>query len=185
MVCELYLKRNTTKKVVFGNFHYFAALSGKNITEGKMLRFSKKVEYALIAMLEVAGQDDYYPTPTKAIASRYRIPVEVLGKVLQTLTRSGLLISIQGIKGGYKLNAQLDQITLLEVVEAIDGPLSIVSCCYKVDCAQEENCNIKNPMFIVQEKLADFFRKITLIQLEKKYQTKKINEIFSESIANN
>ncbi len=150
-----------------------------------MLRFSKKVEYALIAMLEVAKRDEFNPIATKVIASRYRIPVEILGKVLQSLTRSGLLASIQGIKGGYSLNRQLDQITLLEVVEAIDGPLSIVSCCYKVDCAQEENCNIKSPMFIVQKKLEDFFREITLIQLENKYRNKKIKEVFSESLANN
>ncbi len=133
-----------------------------------MMRFSKKVEYALIAMVEMAQQADYDELVTaRSLSREYRIPQEILSKVLQKLTRIGLLQSVQGIKGGYTLAKPMDQINLLEVVESIDGPLRLVACNTgrPCDCEQFLFCNIQTPMQYIQNEFAELLRTITLKDL--------------------
>ena len=133
-----------------------------------MMRFSKKVEYALIAMVEMAQQSGYSELVTaRSLSKEYRIPPEILSKVLQKLTRIGLLQSVQGIKGGYTLAKPVDQINLLEVVESIDGPLRLVACNTgrPCDCEQFLFCNIQTPMQYIQDEFAQLLRTITLKDL--------------------
>ena len=133
-----------------------------------MMRFSKKVEYALIAMVEMAKQSGYSELVTaRSLSKEYRIPPEILSKVLQKLTRIGLLQSVQGIKGGYTLAKPVDQINLLEVVESIDGPLRLVACNTgrPCDCEQFLFCNIQTPMQYIQDEFAQLLRTITLKDL--------------------
>ena len=111
------------------------------------MKFSKKVEYALIAMVEMAQQTGFDNLVTaRWLAREYRIPHEILSKVLQKLAKIGLLQSVQGVKGGYTLAKKVDQINMLEVVESIDGPIHLVSCDTgrACDCEQFLFCNIQN-----------------------------------------
>jgi len=140
-----------------------------------MLKFSKKVEYAIISLLEMADIHDQSPVTARMIASKYRIPPEILGKVLQTLVRKDFLTSLQGVKGGYRLNKSLEVIDVLAVVEAVDGPISIISC-KSTDlayCRQVLNCNIKMPMHVIQNELVQFFNSITLQELKNKQISKE------------
>ena len=66
-----------------------------------MLRFSKKVEYALIAMLYMADKDPGELTTARELSDKYDISLELMGKLLQSLTRHDLITSVQGAKGGY------------------------------------------------------------------------------------
>jgi len=136
-----------------------------------MLKFSKKVEYALISLFEMSDKSQEEPLTTREIAKQYHIPQELLGKVLQTLSKKGLLLSVQGVKGGYILGNPLKNIKVLEVVEAIDGPISLIACntgnfC---DCSQLVKCNIKTPMEMIQSELVDFFNEISLQELKNKH----------------
>jgi Rrf2 family protein len=133
-----------------------------------MMRFSKKVEYALIAMVEMAQQGDYSELVTaRSLSREYRIPQEILSKVLQKLTRIGLLQSVQGIKGGYTLARPIEEINMLQVVESIDGPLRLVACNSgrPCDCEQFLFCNIQSPMQYIQNEFAQLLRSITLKDL--------------------
>ncbi len=138
-----------------------------------MMRFSKKVEYALIALVEMADKIHFDDLVTaRSLAKQYHIPQEIMGKVLQTLTRQGLLLSVQGVKGGYTLARPVDKINLLEVVESIDGPLKMVSCndgklC---DCEQLLKCNIRTPMQVVQDEFAQLLYSISLKDLMTRMQ---------------
>jgi len=133
-----------------------------------MLRFSKKVEYALIAMTDMSE----FTTPdrlvtAKALAAHYLIPQDILGKVLQTLVREGLLVSVQGVKGGYALAQSPECIKIKNIIEAIDGAIVLVQCYNHFEpCGQFEHCNIKMPMQVIQEELAGFFNKISLADLK-------------------
>ena len=69
-----------------------------------MLRFSKKADYALMAMKHLAVRGDAGSSSAREIAAEYNIPIELLAKVLQRLVRTGLLISTQGTRGGYTLS---------------------------------------------------------------------------------
>lgn len=160
------------------------------------MRFSKKVEYALIAMVEMAQQAGYSELVTaRSLSKEYRIPPEILSKVLQKLTRIGLLQSVQGIKGGYTLAKSIDQINLLEVVESIDGPLRLVACKTgrPCDCEQFLFCNIQTPMQYIQDEFAQLLRTITLKDLLTRMKgdftwvydqknSNKFNKLFGQSI---
>lgn len=132
-----------------------------------MLKFSKKIEYALISIFEMSDRSDNDPVTTKTIAEHYGIPVEILGKVLQTLSKNRLITSIQGVKGGYTLNKSLDKLKILQVVEAIEGPIFLTTCNSENVCGCEQlvKCNIRTPMEMIQSELVQFFSGISLEEL--------------------
>ena len=87
-----------------------------------MFRLSKRADYGLIALKHLALHDSQaYSAPQ--IARTYNIPSELMAKVLQKLVRKGLLMSHSGPNGGYELARNADAISLIEVLEALEGPL--------------------------------------------------------------
>jgi Rrf2 family protein len=89
-----------------------------------MLKFSKRVEYGLTALLHLAQQPRGCLVPSHQLSELYHIPAEHLGKVLQKMVKGGLLESVQGAHGGYALIKRLSDISLGDVVETLDGPLA-------------------------------------------------------------
>ena len=112
-----------------------------------MLKLSKKVDYGLIAMMHLARYDDVSSWSAREIAEKYDLPGGLLAKVLQKLGRQGLVVSQQGTKGGYTLGRPANAIRALEVVEAIEGPVSLAQCFSSEGaCLQYEKCNLKSPL---------------------------------------
>ncbi len=137
-----------------------------------MLRLSKKVEYALIALVEMDHGENHAKLVTaKALAEQFHIPSEILGKVLQTMVKTGLLFSVQGVKGGYTLARSLSDISVLQLIEAIDGEIALTSCLHEetANCAQYDYCTIRTPLEVVQNKLEHFFNQITIRDIKTKY----------------
>ncbi len=133
-----------------------------------MMKFSKRVEYAMIAMVEMAQRKDFDNLITaRWLAKEYHIPQEILSKVLQKLTKIGLLQSVQGVKGGYVLAKKEEQINVFEIVQAIDGPIHLVSCGTgrPCDCEQYLFCNIQSPMQYIQDEFVQLLKNITLKDL--------------------
>jgi Rrf2 family transcriptional regulator, cysteine metabolism repressor len=85
-----------------------------------MISVTSKSRYAVVAMAELARSGDR-PVPIAAIAERRGMPVQFLEQLFSTLRRAGLLVSHRGVKGGYTLARSADEITVLEVVQALDG----------------------------------------------------------------
>ncbi|HED11380.1 MAG TPA: Rrf2 family transcriptional regulator [Caldithrix abyssi] len=133
-----------------------------------MLRLSKKSEYAIIALVDLAGRQSEEPIPVKQMAESYKIPGELLGKIFQTLKRSGLVYSVQGTKGGYQLSRSPREITLSEIIESIEGPISLMSCFSELDCdcLQFSSCTIKSPLQFIQNEIKNYFQQITLDTLK-------------------
>ncbi len=129
-----------------------------------MIRISKKTEYAIIALVDMASNESESLVTAKDLSDRYNIPREILGKVLQNLTKSNLIDSQLGVKGGYQLLVPLDSININRVIESVDGPIKLVDCTDedRANCGQIEYCNIKNPMEFIQTELIRFFDGITL-----------------------
>ena len=92
-----------------------------------MLRLSKKADYALIAMKHLAIRPDAASASAREIAEQYDIPVELMAKVLQRLARRGLLTSHQGTRGGYTLSRSKRSISVADIIQAIDGPLTVTA----------------------------------------------------------
>ena len=86
-----------------------------------MISVTSKSRYAVVAMAELARSGDGGPVPIAQIAERREMPVQFLEQLFSTLRRGGLLNSQRGVKGGYTLARPADEITVLEVVQALDG----------------------------------------------------------------
>src|ERR1700720_3097495 len=117
-----------------------------------MLRLSKKADYALIAMKHLAVRGDRGSSSAREIAGLYDIPIELMAKVLQRLVRRGLLASHQGTRGGYKLARVPTQISVADVIQAIDGPVTVTACSTDEGrCVQFAKCNVRDPLWRVGE----------------------------------
>src|SRR5207244_5189172 len=88
------------------------------------------------------------------IAYHYSIPIELLAKVLQRLVRLGLLMSQQGTRGGYQLAHAPSQVSVADVIQAIDGPVTVTACSSDDgQCEQFAKCNVRDPLWRVRERL--------------------------------
>ena len=91
------------------------------------MRVSAKTDYALRAALELAAAPDARPVKGERIATAQAIPLRFLENILMQLRHAGLVESRRGADGGYRLARPPDQVTLADVIRAIDGPLAGVS----------------------------------------------------------
>ena len=119
-----------------------------------MLRLSKTADYALLAMRHLAAQTGREALPARELAEAYDIPPELLAKVLQRLVRAGLLASHQGIRGGYGLGREAQRISVADVIQAIDGPLTVTACSEDDhSCDQYSKCNIRDPLWRIKDRI--------------------------------
>ena len=134
-----------------------------------MLRLTKKADYALMALKYLAEQPGNSSGPdanaqsARDIAQAYHIPPPLLAKILQTLTKSGILVSHAGTNGGYALARAAKEITAFEVIRAIDGPLFITSCItIHGTCDLTNTCTIKEPLRKVNDSIKDLLSGISI-----------------------
>ena len=133
-----------------------------------MLKLSKKIDYGLLAMNYIASNHDHATVNTKRIADEYRIPVELLAKVLQRLAKRGLIVSHNGPKGGYVLAKPATDITVSEIIEAIEGPVMLTSCHSNGTdelCHQFGWCSIRSPLQKIQEGIRGLLQGMTLAEM--------------------
>jgi Rrf2 family cysteine metabolism transcriptional repressor len=88
-----------------------------------MISITTKSPYALSALVELHRQGTAGPVPIAELARRREIPVQFLEQLFATLRRAGILRSQRGVKGGYTLARPADEVTVLELVELLDGPV--------------------------------------------------------------
>jgi Rrf2 family protein len=131
-----------------------------------MLRFTKKADYGLMAVYYIAShQGDGIVSNNKRIAEEFNIPAELLAKILQRLAKRGLILSQSGPKGGYVLTRSPAEITVGEIVRAIEGPIHIVSCFENSDCPQISRCNLRTPVQKIQASIIYLLDTMTLAEL--------------------
>jgi Rrf2 family protein len=119
-----------------------------------MLRLSKKADYALIAMKHLAVRPDAASASAREIAEQYDIPVELMAKVLQRLARRGLVTSHQGTRGGYRLAKAPSIISVADIIQAIDGPLTVTACSTDAEnCDQYAKCSVRDPLWRIRERI--------------------------------
>jgi Rrf2 family protein len=131
-----------------------------------MLRLSKKADYALLSMRHLAGSGPRVAVSARELAEEYRIPPELLAKVLQRLVRAGLLESRQGIRGGYGLARAASAITVAEVIQAVDGPMTVTACTeHDHSCDQYEKCNIRDPLWRIKDRIVSALAATSVAEL--------------------
>ena len=119
-----------------------------------MLRLSKKADYALMAMKHLATRPDAPSASAREIAEQNDIPVELMAKVLQQLARRNLLTSHQGTRGGYRLARASSAISVADIIQAIDGPLTVTACSTEAEnCGQYAKCSVRDPLWRIKDRI--------------------------------
>lgn len=110
------------------------------------MRLSRKSDYALRAIQHLAALPKGKLGSINSISLAESVPREFLAKILKDLTRGGLLVSFQGVKGGYSLTREPKDVTFLDVIEAIDGPLHLNLCTEPEGCRCEsyDKCDLRS-----------------------------------------
>lgn len=137
-----------------------------------MLSFSRKTDYALVALAGLAAMS---PGGASAheLADRLRLPLPVLRNILKRLAQHGVVVSTQGSAGGYRLARSADCITLADVVQAVQGPVRLALCCAPDqaaherghECRLEDSCRIKATVRTVHQRLMSFLGEVNLDQI--------------------
>ena len=130
-----------------------------------MLKLTKKIDYALLAINFMSFKGESVAS-TRNIAEIYNIPLELLAKILQRLSKKGFIVSRNGPKGGYTLAKDPSLITLGELIRAIEGPIQILHCIEGDHaCLQTEQCTIRSPLRKIEHTIVDFLDNISIDQI--------------------
>ena len=131
-----------------------------------IMQVSRKVDYALRAAIYLAYQNDRRPCSVAEIAAREAIPKKFLEKIIQDLIHHGLVHSTRGAQGGYTLARAPEEVTFKDVIEAIEGPVSVNVCVGDGNDASEcmlfPNCGMLWVWREAQKRVIDLFANTTL-----------------------
>ena len=130
-----------------------------------MLKMSRKVEYALM-ILKYTEEHAPQGVSARMICEKFGIPFDTTSKVMQQLARHHILISHQGVKGGYELKTSLQKISLLKLAEIIEGKTTHFDC-LNGSCNLSSQCNINHPIEKLNKKLIKYFNSLNLYELLK------------------
>ena len=131
-----------------------------------MLRLSKKSDYALMSVKHLAMRVDGASASAREIAEAYAIPLELLAKILQRLVRARLLVSVQGTRGGYRLGRPAAQISVADVIQAVDGPVTVTACSPDDHaCGQYTTCSIRDPLWKIKNRILDALTTVSVAEM--------------------
>ena len=135
-----------------------------------MLKLTKKADYGLIALRHLALGDAGVTASAKEMADAYGLPLPLLSKILQKLARGGMLQSVAGTNGGYRLTRDPKNISAMEVIRAIDGPIVLTSCFTEhsgehKSCNTSAMCTVREPLRRVHEAMLGLLEKFTIAEL--------------------
>jgi len=130
------------------------------------MQITRRADYAVRTMLDVAGLEAGEVALTHEVAQRQRMPAPFLAKIVLALTRAGLLRSHRGSGGGIALAKPAHQITLLDVVEAVDGPIAMNRCVlWPQECGRVDTCPVHDVWCETRALLVDHLGGVTLADL--------------------
>lgn len=131
------------------------------------MKLSKRSEYGIRALINLASRDANQLVSIKDIAQEEKIPVKFLEQIFLSLKNTGILHSKSGRSGGYYLGKPAEQIILGQIVRILDGPLAPINCVSETayepcGCPDEENCGLRLIMLDVRNAIAGILDKTTL-----------------------
>ena len=130
------------------------------------MQITRQADYALRAMLFLSRKEPNEKTATSQIAEQQRIPPSFLAKIISQLSIAGLIHTSRGARGGVSLARAPEAISVLEVVEAIDGPISLNECSAQPEgCPFGEECPIRPIWCSTQHELVEKLRSTSFGQL--------------------
>lgn len=134
-----------------------------------MIRISKLADYAVVILAALTETPNEVVSASK-LSDVTKIPEPTIAKVLKLLVKKDLVVSTRGAHGGYKIAAKAGDITVLNIIRAIDGPISITSCTdgETPDCSLGQSCSIRGRWDGVNSAIRDALKSVTIADMIKK-----------------
>ena len=130
-----------------------------------MLRVSKLADYGTVVMASMAREPDRVHSAAE-MATRIGLAAPTVSKILKTLARNGLVTSSRGAKGGYRLHCDPAQISVAQIIDAMDGPLGMTECSITPGmCSQEAACTVRANWQTINHIVLDALQRVTLEQM--------------------
>lgn len=128
------------------------------------MRITRETDCAIVAATYLAKEGGFHSA--SSIAEACHLNPSLTGKVLKLLAKAELLSSTRGIYGGYRLQKAPEDISLLDIMEAIDGPLSINACTDKENpCEHLDECDIAPHWAVINQSIYNNFARVSLEEL--------------------
>jgi len=129
-----------------------------------MLRISKLTDYAILVMAELAREGEMLSA--HALAERVHVESPTASKVLKLLAGAGLLESYRGANGGYRVSRQAADISVAEVIAAIEGPIAMTECSAEEGlCSQEDSCELRGNWQRISVAVAGALQEVSLAEM--------------------
>ncbi len=140
-----------------------------------MLRFSRRLDYAILAISHLASRFAAAPVSARVLADATRIPGSILANILKDLTHLGFVRSARGVHGGYELAVAPDELSIGQLVRALEGEMRLVECVPSSAasaqpampslCQIESTCTMKTPLRRVHRRIQEVLDELTFDQL--------------------
>lgn len=135
------------------------------------MRLNQATDYAMRAVLYLSGLPYGQVVEAKLIAEEENIPMRFLLKIMHFLTKAGIVESHRGINGGYSLARHPSEITMLNVVEAVEGPITVNRCLYAPEeCSKNfsEHCPVHEALFELQKSIEEHLKRYNFQMLRER-----------------
>ncbi len=143
-----------------------------------MIRISRKADYAIFIMTHLARQgcaDGSANMSAQELAAHIQLSKAVVANLLKDLARAGLLTSMRGVHGGYSLASSSAEISLLSILEAVEGPFSLVECAHDrpeeeashdaCSCSLSPICPSRGPLQVLHDRIVALMQNLSLAEL--------------------
>ncbi|MCC6597316.1 MAG: SUF system Fe-S cluster assembly regulator [Alphaproteobacteria bacterium] len=150
-----------------------------------MIRISKLADYAVVVLAALSREAEMRAN-VGALAGKTRLPEPTVAKVLKALTREGIVESLRGVNGGYKIARALGEITVAEIVLAVDGPVSLTACIEDSpeQCDFQCHCLMKGRWNDVNDAIKNALESISLADMIVRPSRPSVNQSAARRQAN-
>jgi Rrf2 family protein len=156
-----------------------------------MLRLTKKADYSLIALKHFAAMHCIagsavasHALSAKELADSSGIPLPLLSKLLQKLGKNGFLVSECGTNGGYRLAREPREISALQVIRAIDGPVVLATCFTSAaSCGHSDRCTVKRPLRRIHDGILRLLDSVSIEDMLRDSQEEPLHSLAASLVA--
>ncbi len=131
-----------------------------------MFRLSKGTDYGIRILAHLAGDEAGTTHNAREVAARLRLPLPMVSKVMKSLARAGVLESHRGAKGGFSLRRRPSEISVSDMITALEGPVALTECMIGPSlCQHEGSCTVQEPWSVINRAVQGTLSTITLSDL--------------------
>lgn len=147
------------------------------------MQLTRRAEYAIRAMVDLAANGESQPVMSKDIAARQGIPIKFLVQIIPDLKSAGLIYTVRGNGGGVYLSKRPEEVTLKQLVEAIEGPIALNQCLLGENgCARKSGCSIHEVWRTAQSQMLAVLESTTLARLTETKKAPATSHVVEDAI---